>query len=167
MLLVLAAPRIASHYSVAPQADFILDYFFALAALMVALWLVERETWLLIAPTVLLAAAMLTKREGYLLGACVFVSALAVSYCDRRFAWPRLALAATVAAASTIPWRFWMNANNVGGEGPAGGLRGPLQHANRAWPSLRLALSTLIDYHLWLLVVPLVIAAAVLAFLAG
>src|SRR6185503_14411773 len=42
LLLVLVAPRVVNR-SLEPQADFLLDYFFALAALLVALWLVDRR----------------------------------------------------------------------------------------------------------------------------
>ena len=44
LLLVLVAPRVVGR-ALEPQADFLLDYFFALAALLVALWLVERRAW--------------------------------------------------------------------------------------------------------------------------
>jgi hypothetical protein len=167
VLVVLVAPRIASHYEVAPQADFILDYFFALAALLVALWLLEREAWLLVASTPLLAAVMLTKRDGYALAASVLVAALVVSYRERRFAWPRLAAAGAASLASSIPWPVWMSTHDIGGEGPTGGALGALRHLDRAWPSLRLSLSTLFDFQLWLLAAPLAIAAVVLAFAAG
>ena len=66
LLLVLVAPRIVAR-SLEPQADFLLDYLFALAALLVALWLVERRTWQLCLASLFLAGAMLTKREGQLL----------------------------------------------------------------------------------------------------
>ena len=38
---------------------------------------------------------------------------------------------------------------------------------DRAWPSLRLALSSVFDYHLWLVVTPLAVVAIVAAFAAG
>ena len=40
-------------------------------------------------------------------------------------------------------------------------------HADRALPSLRLALSTLFDFDIWLLVGPLAVVAIALALLAG
>jgi hypothetical protein len=46
IVLVLVTPRVVGR-NLDPQADFLLDYFFALAALLVALWLVDREPWLL------------------------------------------------------------------------------------------------------------------------
>ncbi len=63
LLLVLVAPRVVGR-TLEPQADFLLDYLFALAALLVALWLLERRAWQLASATLFLGAAMLTKREG-------------------------------------------------------------------------------------------------------
>ena len=42
--LALVAPRVVGR-TLEPQADFMLDYLFALAALLMALWLVERHPW--------------------------------------------------------------------------------------------------------------------------
>ncbi len=98
LLLVLVAPRVVAR-SLEPQADFLLDYFVALAALLVALWLVERRAWQLGFASVFLAGAMLTKREGQLLVACIVVAALAASWGTRRSAWPRVALACGCALA--------------------------------------------------------------------
>ena len=44
LLLVLVSPR-SSGRTLDPQADFTLDYFFALATLLVAFWLLERQPW--------------------------------------------------------------------------------------------------------------------------
>ncbi len=79
LLVVLVAPRVVAR-SLEPQADFLLDYFFALAALLVALWLVERRAWQLSLASLFLAGAMLTKREGQLLAACVLVAAVAAPW---------------------------------------------------------------------------------------
>ena len=67
--LVLVAPRVVGR-NLDPQADFLLDYVFALAALLVALWLVDHQPWQLVAASLFLGAAMLTKGEGLPLG-CV------------------------------------------------------------------------------------------------
>ena len=43
-LLALVSPRVVGR-TLEPQADFTLDYLFALAALLVVLWLLERRPW--------------------------------------------------------------------------------------------------------------------------
>jgi hypothetical protein len=168
LLLLLVAPRVLSH---GPQAggDFLLDEMLALAALLIALWLDDQASWRLAGATVFLAAAMSVKREGYLLAACIALAALLVSWRQRRSAWPRLALCAAVAFGLTIPWRLLLlaRARDLPGGGPEAGGTGLFYHADRAWPSLRLALSTLFDFDIWLLVGPLAVVAIALALLAG
>jgi hypothetical protein len=166
VLLVLVAPRVATR-SLEPQADFLLDYFFALAALLVALWLVERRAWQLSAASLLLASAMLTKREGQLLAACVVVAALAASWRTRRAAWPRIALAGGAALALAVPWRIWFTSRDLTGELPASGFLGLFDHLDRPWPAVQSVAETLFDSGLWLLAIPLAFAAVVLAFVGG
>ena len=81
LLLVVLTPEVVA--SLSPQADLLLDYFIALAALLMALWLLERWAWQLVLAATFLSAAMLTKREGYLLVACVVAAAVAASWRDR------------------------------------------------------------------------------------
>jgi hypothetical protein len=165
LLLVLVSPRIVRPLD--PQADFLLDYLFALAALLVALWLLERQPWQLVSATLLLGAAMLTKREGQLLAACVIAGALAASLSDWRRSWPRLGVAAAVAFAIALPWRIWFSSRDLTGEFPSGGGTGLLENLDRAWPALWAFLTTAFDYGLWTVVPPLALAAVVLAFLGG
>jgi hypothetical protein len=150
-----------------PQADFLLDYFFGLAALLLALWLVEREPWLLASASALMAGALLTKREGLMLVACLVVAAAAGSWRQLRFAWPRLGLAVAIALAAAIPWRIWFSSRDLTGEFPQAGVLGLLDHLDRAWPALQSALTALFDYDLWLVIVPLVLVAVVVAYLGG
>jgi hypothetical protein len=166
LLLVLVAPRVVGR-NLDPQADFLLDYFFALAALLVAFWLVEREPWLLATAAVFMAAALLTKREGLLLVACIVGAALVGSWRRWRFAWPRLALAGAVAIAAAIPWRLWFSSRDLTGELPAAGVLGLFDHLDRGWPAFESAITTIFDYDLWLVVVPLVGVAVALAYVAG
>ena len=112
LLLVLVAPRVVGR-NLDPQADFILDYFFALAALLVALWLVDREPWLLTAAAILMAAAVMTKRDGQLLVACILLAGAVATWRQRRFAWPRLGLVAVVAIAVVLPWRVWYSLRDL------------------------------------------------------
>ena len=166
LLLVLVAPRVVVR-SLEPQADFVLDYFFALAALLVALWLVERRGWQLGVASLFLAGAMLTKREGQLLAACVVLAALAASWGARRYAWPRIALAGGCAVILAVPWRVWFSSRDLTGEFPSSGLLRLLDHLDRPWPALQSVARALVDYELWLLVLPLAGLAIALALVAG
>ena len=166
LLLALVSPRVVGR-TLEPQADFTLDYLFAIAALLVALWLIERRPWQLASATLFLGATMLTKREGQLLAACVVASALAASWRDWRSAWPRLAVASACAFAIALPWRLWYVSHDLTGEFPESGVTGLLDNLDRAWPSLQSVLSSAFDTGLWTVVLPLVIMAVALAFIAG
>ena len=166
LLLVLVAPRVVAR-ALEPQADFLLDYFFALAAVLVALWLLERRPWQLCVASLFLAAAMLTKREGQLLAACVLIAALAASWGTRRVAWPRIVLAGSCALALALPWRLWFLSKDLSGELPSSGLLGLFDHLERPWPSVRSVVPALLDFQLWLVVPPLGAVAVALAFVGG
>jgi hypothetical protein len=166
LLLLLVTPHVVGD-ALQPEGDFLLDELIALAALLVALWLVEQRSWHLAAATLFLGAAMSTKREGYLLAACVILAAFAASWSRRRAAWPRLAAAAAIAVAVTIPWRVLLQIRSLPRGGPEAGAAGLFAHADRAWPSFRLALSTLFDFDIWLVIAPVAVIAIVLALFAG
>jgi hypothetical protein len=166
VLLVLVSPHVVA-YALQAQGDFLLDELVAFAALLVALWLVERERWQLVAAGLIAAGAMLTKREGYLLAAVLLVSALVASSRNARRTWPPLILASLAALATTIPWRIFLAVRDLSGGGPEAGGTGLLSHADRAWPSLRLSLSTLFDFDIWLLAIPLALVAIIAAFASG
>jgi hypothetical protein len=166
LLLLLVTPQVVQHALLA-EGDFLLDEFIALAALLVGLWLVEQRSWHLAAATAFLGGAMSTKREGYLLAACIILAGLAASWSRRRAVWPRLVVAATIAVVLTIPWRVLLASRGLPGGGPEAGGTGLFAHADRAWPSLRLALSTLFDFQIWLLIAPVVIIAIAAALFAG
>ena len=166
LLLVLVAPRVAGR-NLDPQADFLLDYFFALSALLFALWLVEREPWLLVAACPLLAAALLTKREGLMLVASLVGAALVASWPQWRYVWPRLGIVAGLALVAALPWRLWFSSRDLTGELPASGVLSIFDHTERAWPALESALSALFDYDLWLVIVPLVVVAVIVAYVGG
>ena len=61
-----------------------MGYLIAVAALLLILWIEEKESWQLAAATVLLAGAMLTKREGMLFAACVLLAGFVASFAERR-----------------------------------------------------------------------------------
>ena len=166
IVLVLVTPRVFGR-NLDPQADFLLDYFFALAALLVALWLVDREPWLLATASIFMAGALMTKREGQLLVACVVVAGAVASWRRWRYAWPRLALVAGVAVAALVPWRIWFSSRDLTGDLPSAGALASsttsIAAGRRSSPPSR----ALFDYDLWLVVVPLVGVGVILAFLAG
>jgi hypothetical protein len=166
LLLVLVAPRVVGR-NLDPQADFILDYFFALAALLVALWLVDREPWLLTAAAILMAAAVMTKRDGQLLVACILLAGAVATWRQRRFAWPRLGLVAVAAIAAVVPWRIWYSSRDLTGDLPSAGALALFDNLDRGWPAFESVITTVLDYDLWLVMVPLVGLGIALAYLAG
>ena len=151
LLLVLVAPRVVGR-NLDPQADFILDYFFALAALLVALWLVDREPWLLMATALLMAAAVMTKRDGQLLVACIVLAGAIATWQQWRFAWPRLGLVAAVAIGMLVPWRIWYSSRDLTGDLPSAGALALFDNLDRGWPALESAITTVLDYDLWLVI---------------
>jgi hypothetical protein len=166
ILLLAVTPQVLG-YALQEQGDFVLDQFFALAALLVGLWLVDHSPWQLAAAALFSAAAMSTKREGYLLLACIAVAALFASWRQARLLWPRVLFAFVVAVALTVPWRVYLLVHDLSRGGAEAGGAGLFTHADRAWPSFRLALSAMFDYDIWLAVAPLMLLAIVAAAVAG
>ncbi len=165
LLLALVAPQAIGRV-LQPQGDLLLDEFVGCAALLLALWLLDRERWQLVSATILLAGAMVTKREGFLLAACLLVAAFAATVRDRRV-WPGLAIAGVLAFLPSVPWRIWFETHGLSSDAPEAGGTGLFHHLGRAWPSLQLTLRVLFTYDLWLLVAPLAVLAVAAAFLAG
>lgn len=166
VLLILLAPRIGRRFHIT-EADLLLDFLFVTAAILVSFWLVERHWWTLGVATLLLGGVVLTKREGLLFAAALLVAALLASLPRWRSAWPPLAIAGVAVAAAAAPWRIWYVAHGVAGEAPSGGGLNPAENAERLWPSLRLALDVLFSSDYWSVLVPVAIAALVLAVLVG
>ncbi len=166
VLLVAVTPRVVAS-ALDPGADMLLDYFVSLAALLLALWLLERERWQIVLAGVFLAAAMLTKREGALLAACLSIAACAASWRERRRIWPIVAATAALAFAVSVPWRVWFRVRGIGGEGAEAGGLGLFDHLDRVWPSLELTLRVAFDPARWLVVLPLALVAMAMAALAG
>lgn len=163
ILLLVVAPRIGRRMII-PEADLVLGYFVALSALLIAFWVIDeqRRSYLVLA-TLLLGAAVMTKREGMLFAATILVSAALANGRTARRALPALGLVAAMVAAIGAPWRVWYSLRGVPGEGPPGGLLGPV---DRAWPSLRLALDVLFDASWWGVSVSVGLGALVVGLLA-
>jgi hypothetical protein len=148
-------------------ADVPLGYLVAVAALLLVLWMTDRETWQLAATTILLSGAMLTKREGLLFAACVLVAAFVATCTEWRTLWRPLGLTALGAVALTLPWRIWFTVNGLESDGPESGYLGAFGHLDRVWPSLRLAVSALTEIDFWRVAPFVGFAAIVLAAIAG
>jgi hypothetical protein len=166
LLAFLVAPSLVEKVTTV-YADVPLGYLVALAALLVVLWMGERRTWQLAAATILLAGAMLTKREGILFAACILVAALVASWADRRRLWRPLIVAGAVAFGLALPWRIWFMAHGLEGDGPDSGYLGAFGYLERVWPSLRLAVSALFDTDLWRFAPSVALVAIVVAAFAG
>jgi hypothetical protein len=110
---------------------------------------------------------MSTKREGYLFAGIVVGAALLASIRELRRRWPVLLLVSGGALLATVPWRVLLVVEDFRRGGPEAGGAGLFSHADRAWPSLRLAVTTLFDFHLWLIVAPVALVAVTLAFVAN
>jgi hypothetical protein len=166
LILLLVAPYVVDR-ALQPQADFLLDEFVALAGLLLALWVLEQQVWLVAAAGLFLAAAMLTKREGYVLAGCLVAAALVASVGRGWRCQAPVVLAAGVAVLLTVPWRLFLTARHLTGGGPEAGGTGLVAHLDRAWPSLKLALSALFGFGDWLMAMPLALAAVLLAAMDG
>ena len=164
VLLVLVTPHVIDA-ALQPQADFLLDEFFALAVVAIALWLRDRDAYLLSLATLFLAAATLTKREGLVLVACCVIAASLVTWREGRLTWLRPAIVGVMAVLALVPWRILLAVRDLPGGGPEAGGIGLFSNADRAWPSLRLTLSTLFDFEIWLIVAPLLLLAILAALL--
>ncbi len=165
LLAFLVAPNLLEWITTV-YADIPLGYLVAIAALLVILWIEEKEPWLLAAATVLLSGAMLTKREGLLLAACVLLAGFVASFADRRQLWRRLLAAGLIAFALALPWRIWFTAQGFPGDGPESGYLGAFSHLERVWPALKLIVTTLFDQDLWGFAPALAAVAILLALLA-
>jgi hypothetical protein len=165
VVAILVAPRIGRRFAV-PEADFLLEFFFVVAALLVALWLYDRQRWRLALATVFLSGMVLTKREGILLAAVLVVAALVTSLRRWRTVWPAIGVAAATVAVVGIPWRIWYVAHGVPGEGGSGTGVDLTASPSRAWASFRLALDVLFSSHYWSVIVAVAIGALFVAVLA-
>lgn len=162
--LILLAPSFII-WATRTYVDFPLGYLLAAAALLVVLWVEERRPWQLVSATVLLSAAMLTKREGILLAACVLAAAFAASVRNRRACWLPLAAAGLTALAFELPWRIWFSVHHLVGDEPSGGVVGQLGDFGRGWATAKLVGSTLVAPDVWRLAPVVGLIAIALALL--
>ena len=146
LLLLLVVPRFGAGL-LTPQADVLVDVFFVVAALLLALWLLDGGTWRVALAGLLLAGGPLTKREGLLFAAAALAVALLAATIWRRPGRRVLAGAGLAVVALAIPWRLWYRSNGIGGEAPSdAGLGGSF---DRVLDSLRLSFDVLFDTGRW------------------
>ena len=166
LLALLVAPSLVDWVTTI-YADLPMGYLIAVAALLLILWIEEQKSWQLAAATVLLAGAMLTKREGMLFAVCVLLAGFVASFAERRRLWPRLFAAGLVALALVLPWRIWFTAHGFPATGSDTGYDGVVSDLDRLWPALEISLRTLFHQDLWHFAPVLGVAAIVLALLSG
>jgi hypothetical protein len=166
LLALLVAPSLVEWITTV-YADIPMGYFIALGALLIILWIEEREPWQLAAATVLLSGAMLTKREGMLFAACVLLAGFVSSFAERRQLWPRLFAAGLIAVALVLPWRIWFTAHGIPAVGRDTLYDGHISDLDRLWPALEISLRTLFHQDLWHFAPILAVAAIILALLGG
>ena len=157
------SPDIRSR-SVDMYGDLTLGYAVATAALLFALWVEEGGDWRIAVAAVLLAGAVLTKREGILLAVCVVAAALIASIGRLRQVWFRLASVLGAAVAAWLVWQIWLSAHDLPGNGPSGGLHF-LRDPGRGWTALRTVVDNLFQFDLWLMSTTIGIVAVGLCLL--
>ena len=164
-LLALVSPAVIGR-ALQPQADLLLDELVALGVLLVALWLLDREPWQLVAATILLPAQCSRSARGsYSPRACSRLRS------PRRHETRGCGRGSYSSGLSpfvlSLPWRIWFETHGLPSDAPEAGGTGLFDHLDRAWPSLRLTVRVLFTYDLWLVVAPLALLAVVAALLAG
>lgn len=162
-LLTLATTTVVVHRATAPLADLLLDYFLAIAVILISLWLSGSARWCLILAAGLLASAAFTKREGLLLAVCVVVAAMSASWSSKRRAWPALAAAGVPALALALLWRIWLSEHGIANQSPETGYLGFVNQHRRMWPSLQLTLHVLFSGGSWQFVPVIIVVGTVAA----
>lgn len=110
-LLALAlAPNVTFYFDTA-LADLPVAYLVSLGAIAAALWLLEGSAGMLILCGIFVAAASLTKSEGFMLSAALVAALAAASLLTQRRRLPLLPLAATPVLALAL-WKLWLAAND-------------------------------------------------------
>ena len=164
LALAFVLPRMRTSV-LAAQADLPLDYLLVVAAILLALWIADRQPWRLAAATLLLACGVLVKREGLVLAGCVLVAALVATIPTRWTAWPRLLLVGGIVAVAALPWRLWYRSQGIEGETGTGWIDDVW--SGRTLDSLRLAVDVLAGTGRWSVVPTIGMAAVVLAAVWG
>lgn len=144
-------------------ADWPLDLFFGVTACALLVWVLTGESWILAVYGLGLAATLLTKREGQLLAVCLVVAGLLAAGVRSRRAWGGIVGVGALACLPAVLWRVWWTSRHWPPDTPPGGLvHATFANLGYAPQAFHLVASLQFDYHLWLGVVPLALAAALL-----
>ena len=167
VLMLLVAPSVVDWITTV-YADLPMGYLLAVASVLLVLWIEDRRPWQLAAVALLVAGAMVTKREGVIFAACVLLAALVASVADRHLLWRRLFAAAAVALALVLPWAVWFVAHGA----PAAAAydtqyTGLVADVDRLWPAFEITVRSLFHSGLWHFAPVISVAAILLALLAG
>ena len=168
-LVLLAVAPAVQIGTAAALADVPLAVFVALAGVCAWRWL-ESEARLDLALLALLAAAALaTKVEGRVFVAALFASiGVALAVTERRRLVP-LGVAGAVALVGLVPWSLWAAHHGPTGvvDVTAAGARERLGELDRVPLAVRELGVALVDPSAWLVLLPVAVAAALLAWRAG
>jgi hypothetical protein len=167
LLAIVCAPtffnQLQTNYADVPLAIFV-----ALGVAALATWLRTGEEGLLPAAALFLAAAVLTKNEGEAFVLMAFVAALAVA---RRSQVKPLLIAAGAVAAADLPWRIWLQVNDVHiAEYSLANLFDPVylsEHSDRVGPVVHELVRQIWRVTSWSHVVELTVFALVSALVLG
>jgi hypothetical protein len=169
-LAVALAPGIWGHL-LTGYADVPMALLLGIGVILIGLWLEQRETPQLMLATLFLAAAGSTKNEGATGTVCVLAVAALILLAARE--WPalkRVGIAAVGFVALVLPWRIWVQVNDIPSDLPVGKGLTPgylSDRADRIRPSVTAFKDQLADSAQWSYLVPIAIAMIVAALFAS
>ncbi len=140
----------------------------ALAGVCGGVWVLERDGRLLALSGILLAGAVLTKREGVALGLVLAVALTAAARVDGRRGWSCALVLVPALVFAGLPWQIWLHVEHVN-YAPDYSLRALLHPGSLSHrlSRLRIALEHLpriaLSFDHWILVIPLALLLALIA----
>jgi hypothetical protein len=99
----------------APQGDFLLDYFFAVGVAAAVVWLWRREPWLLLTALVVMVGVVMTKREGVPFALALAAIVALGAWRTREGRYAAIALVALPVLAQ-VPWWLWLRHHGISAE---------------------------------------------------
>lgn len=170
LAVLVVAPTVAIQTASA-YADLPLAAFFALAAVCAHRWLKDGDATSLALLGLFATAAVATKVEGTAFAAALFVVVVVLA---ARRSWHRAVSAALVAGAvalvGIVPWQAWLAANGIPGNFSIGNAFSPgflASNADRVPTIVGTLARDVLDPTSWILLLPLALAAAAVAWHAG